>query len=121
MDKKFVTTSAAPRIILDIGGDLTLKGQDLFEVIAKSDNPNELIFESQDDQVNIRYQGDCNVRVPRAASVQVTAVHGDGMIKAVDGEITIDTIHGDLELRNVGTTRISSVMVTLKPRIWKET
>jgi hypothetical protein len=109
MDKKFVTTSAAPRIFLDIGGDLTLKGQDSFEVIAKSDNPNELIIESQDDQVNIRYQGDCNLRVPRAASVQVTAVHGDGMIKAVDGEITIDTIHGDLELRNVGATRISNV------------
>ena len=45
MDKKFVTTSATPHIFLDIGGDLNLKGQDSFEVIAKSDNPNELIFD----------------------------------------------------------------------------
>jgi hypothetical protein len=109
MDKKFVITSATPHIFLDIGGDLNLKGQDSFEVIAKSDNPNELIFESQDDQVNIRYQGDCNVRVPRAAIISVTVVHGDGVIKALDGEVTIDAIHGDLELRNVGTTTIGNV------------
>ena len=42
MDKQFVTTSASPHILLDVSGDLRLKGQDSFQVMAKSDNPNDL-------------------------------------------------------------------------------
>jgi hypothetical protein len=109
MEKKYVSTSAAPRIQLNVSGDLNLKGQDSFEVAVKSDDIDQLVLEAQDDQVTIRYPGDCSVRVPRAAVIQVTVVHGDGVIKAVDGDLTIDTINGDLELRNVGATKIGKV------------
>jgi hypothetical protein len=108
MDKKIVTTSAAPHILLDVGGDLSLKGQDSFEVMAKSDNP-DLVLDAQDDQVTIRCPGNCSVRVPRAAVVQVNAAHGDAVIKALDGDLTIETTNGDLELRNVGVTKIGKV------------
>lgn len=109
MDKQFVTTSASPRILLDINGDLRLKGQDALEVVAKSDNPENLSLETQDDQVVIRCTSDCNVRVPRAAIIQIQAAHGDATIKALDGELTIDTLSGDLELRNVGETKIGKM------------
>jgi hypothetical protein len=107
MDKQFVTTSASPRILLDISGDLRLKGQDAFEVVAKSDNPENLSLEAQDDQVVIRCTSDCIVRVPRTAIIQIQAAHGDAIIKALEGDLTIDTMDGDLELRNVGKTKIS--------------
>ena len=109
MEKQIVTTSAAPHIQLDVSGNLNLKGQDSFEVVAKSDSPDNLILEAQDDQVTIRCSGDCNVRVPRAAIIQVTAARGDAVIKALDGDLTIDATHGDLELRNVGATKIGKV------------
>src|SRR4030042_4418434 len=109
LEKHIVTTSAAPPIQLDVSGDLNLKGQDSFEVVAKSDSPDNLILEAQDDQVTIRCSGDCNVRVPRAAIIQVTAARGDAVIKALDGDLTIDATHGDLELRNVGATKIGKV------------
>lgn len=109
MDKQFVTTSASPRILLDISGDLRLKGQDAFEVVAKSDDPENLSLEAQDDQVVIRCTSDCNVRLPRAAIIQIQAARGDAVIKALEGDLTIDTLSGNLELRNVGGTKIGTM------------
>jgi len=109
MQKQFVTTSSTPRVILDVSGDLRLKGQDDLEVVAKSENPEDLALEARDDQVTIRCTSDCSVRVPRTAIVQVQAARGDTTIKALDGELSIDSVSGDLELRNVGLTRVGSV------------
>jgi hypothetical protein len=109
MDKQFASTSASPRVVLDVSGDLRLKGQDDFEVIAKSDSPEDLALEARDDQVAIRCAGNCNVRVPRAAVVEIHAVHGEVVIKALDGSLSIDTVDGDVELRSVGLTSIGRV------------
>jgi hypothetical protein len=109
MDKQFATTSASPHILLDVSGDLRLKGQDEFEVMAKSDNPEDLSLESRDDQVVIRSTGNCSVRVPRDAIVQIQAVHGNAVIKALDGDLSIDLANGDLELRSVGKINIGMV------------
>jgi hypothetical protein len=109
MDKQFANTSASPRIILDISGDLRLKGQDDFEVVAKADSPEDLTLEARDDQVEIRCTSNCNVRVPRAASVEIHSAHGDAVIKGLDGNLSIDTVNGDLELRNVCVTHIGKV------------
>ena len=109
MDKQFATTSASPHILLNITGDLRLKGQDEFEVVAKSDNPEDLSLESRDDQVVIRSSGNCNVRVPRDAVIQVQAVHGNAIIKALDGDLGVDIVNGDLELRSVSRINIGTV------------
>lgn len=110
MDKQYASTSASPRIILlDVSGDLRLKGQDSFDVMAKSDSPEDLALEARDDKVEIRCTSSCTVRVPRAAVVEIHNVHGDTVIKGLDGSLSIGTINGDLELRNVCVTRIGRV------------
>ena len=109
MDRQFATTSASPLIVLDVSGDLRLKGQDDFQVIAKADSPEDLSLEARDDQVVIHCISSCSVRVPRAAVVQIQAVHGDAVIKALDGSLSIDTVNGELELRNVCATSIGKV------------
>jgi hypothetical protein len=109
MEKQFVTTSANPRVLLDISGNLQLKGQEDFEVAVKSESPEEISLESADDQVTIRCKSDCSVRVPRLSIVQVQAAHGDAVIKALDGELNITSVDGNLELRNVGITKIEAV------------
>lgn len=116
MEKQFITTTASPHVTLDISGDLRLKGQEAFEVRAKSDSPEDLTLEAQDDQVTIRCSSNCTVRVPRAAIVNVQAVHGNAMIKALDGDLTINTINGDLELRNVGEVNAERVNGNLTAR-----
>lgn len=109
MEKKVITTSSAPHILLDVSGDLTLKGQEESEVAVKSDNPENLVFDVVDDQATIRCSSDCGVRAPRASVIQVKNVQGDAVIIAIDGALTIDSIYGDLELRNVGETHIGDV------------
>jgi hypothetical protein len=109
MDKQFTNTSASPHIMLDVSGDLRLKGQDEFEVMAKSENPEDLTLESQDDQVVIRSTGNCIVRVPRAAVIQIQAVHGNTTIKGLDGDLKVDVVNGDLDLRSVGMINIGIV------------
>jgi hypothetical protein len=109
MDKQFAATSASPHVVLNISGDLRLKGQDAFEVVAKSEDPEALAMEVNGDQVVIRCTSGCTVRVPRAAVVEVQAVHGDATIKALDDGLSIVTVDGDLELRNVGTTQIGKI------------
>ena len=109
MEKQFVTTSSNPRILLDVSGDLRLKGQDEFQVVVKTEGPENLTMEATDDQVTIHCTSDCSMRVPRAAIVQVQAVHGDASVKALDGELNMEEVGGDLELRNVGETRIRTV------------
>jgi hypothetical protein len=109
MDKQFTATSASPHIVLNVSGDLRLKGQDEFEVVAKSDNPEDLSLESRDDQVVIRSSGNCNVRVPRDAVVQVEAVQGNAVIKGLDGDLSVDIVNGDIELRSVGRINLGTV------------
>ena len=77
MEKQSVTTTESPTVILEIAGDLRLKGQDELEVVAKSDTPENLTLEAQDDQVTIRCSSNCNVRVPRETDIQIKAVHGN--------------------------------------------
>ena len=109
MGKQFVNTSASPHITLDVSGNLSLKGQDSNEVVAKSDNPEDITLEARDDEVSIRSTGDCIVRVPRLATVQVQVARGDATIKALEGELAIDQIDGSLALRYVGKTTISHI------------
>ena len=109
MEKQFATTSASPTVVLDVSGDLRIKGQEDFEVSAKSDAPENLTLESREDQVTIRCVSDCSVRVPVASVVHVKAARGEAVIKALDGELTIDEVSGSLELRNVGSCDIKTV------------
>ncbi len=109
MDKQFVATSASPQVTLQVSGNLRLKGQDTLEVTAKADSPENLTLETRDDQVVLRSQGDCTVRVPRLATIHVHTVQGEAVIKALEGNLTIDTINGNLQMRNVAETKISQV------------
>lgn len=109
MEKQFATTSASPTVVIDVSGDLRIKGQDEFEVSAKSDSPENLTLESLEDQVTIRCTSDCSVRVPVASVVHVKAARGDTVIKALDGELTIDDVSGNIELRNVGSSNIKTI------------
>ena len=76
MDKQFVSTSESPQVVISVTGDLRLKGQDTLEVVAKSDNPEDLNFETQEDQITIHCDNNCSVRVPRDSMVHVAVVNG---------------------------------------------
>jgi hypothetical protein len=109
MEKQVIHTRANPIIRLDVSGDLTIKGWDEPEVVAKSTSEEALTVDQSEEQVNIACQSDCTVRVPYQAEIQVNAVGGNCIVKSLDGSLEIQAAAGDLLLRSVGATRIGQV------------
>lgn len=109
MDKHTIASGPHPKVVLEIEGDLTLKGWDEPEVLAKSDSAEDLTVEQREDEVHIRCHRDCVVRVPIEATVQIERVSGHAVLKALEGETTIQRVDGHLTLRNVGGTKIARV------------
>ena len=77
-------------------------------MIVKTDSPEDLKVDQQGDQITIRCESNCRVRVPTQARLRLDQVQGDTAIKAVDGEIEIKETHGNLALRRVGPLMIGS-------------
>jgi SHOCT-like domain len=101
MVQKSATTSLSPKIILqEIHGNLQVKGWDRPEVLLRSSDDGSTL-EAQDDSVNISSHGDCVIRLPHEADLQVLSVHGNTRIKLLEGQLSLDRVMGSLEVRNV--------------------
>jgi len=109
MEKQFVTTSESPQVLITARGNLRLKGTDTQEVIAKTDDSDNLSFEQKGESIVIECASDCMVRVPRQAIVNINCVNSDAIIKGLEGELTITEVDGNLTLRNVGPVTLVTV------------
>jgi DUF4097 and DUF4098 domain-containing protein YvlB len=109
MHKQTVQTGESPMVILEIKGDLALKGWEEPEVEARCDTADDLILEQNGNEVRAVCQRDCAVTVPYDARLRVNFVHGHTAIKSVDGDITIQEASGHVSLRSVGATKIERV------------
>jgi DUF4097 and DUF4098 domain-containing protein YvlB len=110
MDRQFITTNQNPVVIIEsVQGCLRLKGHADPEVAAKASETEDLRMETREGEIVLSSQSELSVRVPRQATVRVQTVHGDATFKALDGNLELDTVHGDLSLRGVGPTRINHV------------
>jgi hypothetical protein len=109
MEKQFVTTSESPKVVLEIHGNLRLKGWDELQVGAKTDSENNLSVEQQDDTIRVRSFSDSKVSVPRQAIVLVEVVDGEATIKGLEGEVTIQEAKSNLTLHGSGPTIIQKV------------
>ncbi|RPI32783.1 MAG: hypothetical protein EHM70_08025 [Chloroflexota bacterium] len=109
MEKRAVTTGDQAHVILTVHGNLRLKGDDENEVVAKADSPEDLTVDQQGDEVHIRCTSDCSVRVPYGARITVEAVHGDASLKGSEGELYVQHVHGNLNLRSMGQCKVDMV------------
>jgi hypothetical protein len=116
MDKQVVVTSESPKVILEVRGNLSLKGTDELEVIVKSSDPNAVTLEQDGDTVTIHARTNCDIKVPREAQVELTEVRGDTALKAIEGELTVKAIHGNLTLRSIGPAMLDFVKGNLEAK-----
>jgi hypothetical protein len=114
MDKQFVTTSESPIVILEVRGNLRLKGTDELEVAVKSSDPNAVTIEQDGDTVTIRARSNLDINVPREAQVQVNEVRGETVLKGFQGELRVKEIHGNLTLRSIGPAMLDHVQGNLE-------
>jgi hypothetical protein len=109
MDKQFVSTGTSPTVVLEVHGNLRIKGSDEEQVTAKSSSPEQLSIEQNENTVRVQCMTDCQVRVPSDATIQIEAAYGNALLKALDGDVKIEAIHGNLEMRGVADTTIEHV------------
>jgi hypothetical protein len=106
MEKRIRMTSASPKVVLEINGNLALEGWAVEEVSAECAVLENLSLEPREDMIAIRCQEDCSVRVPTSAALEVVRVNGHATLKSLEGETRIRSVAGRLTLRNAGTVHL---------------
>jgi hypothetical protein len=76
--------------------------------MAKTDG-NRLEQSSSENTVEISCDSDLILYVPSEASLSINSIRGDADLRALSGFSKIDSIGGDLSLRNVGPMEISNI------------
>lgn len=104
-----ISAGRTPKIVIEnIGGDLSLVGWEGDDILLKGDE-DEIQFSQDGEQVNISYEDDLSLRVPKAASVFINHISGDASIRGVMGGIELKEIEGDLSIRDVDSVAIDTV------------
>lgn len=109
MTAKKLSAGRSPALILEkAAGDLSLSGSESAEVQISGDD-DELRVSQDGDRVVISCEGDLSLRVPRLASLQISAVLGDMSVRGLDGDIQIGQVDGDASMRDVNNVSIGSI------------
>jgi hypothetical protein len=108
MDVRSVYTNETPKVTLNVSGNLSVKGWEKLEVVAKSPAPDDLVVDVQDDQINVNCTSNCSLRVPYGTVFQDGRITGDATFKSLESEINISKLSGNLSLRSVESAKIGS-------------
>ena len=109
MAQKTIATGLAPGVhIQAVQGSLQVKGWDRSEVLLRT-RDESAVLEKQDDRILIRCLGDCEVRLPRAASVIASTIRGNARFMLLEGDLSIDQVLGDLEMRDIDLAQVGNI------------
>lgn len=109
MKQNSVTVAGLKTVIIEnINGDLQVAGWERPEVSIKTDD-DDATLRVDGDRVFAAASGDLILYVPRESNLQTAKVSGDADIRAVSGNIRMETIGGDLQMRAISTAVIERV------------
>jgi hypothetical protein len=116
MAKQTFSTTANPIILIEVQGNLNLRGWDEQQINASCSNPDDLTMEPRGEEVFISCPDDLSLRVPAAAQVRILSLGGDANIKLLEGPLQAQSISGNLNLRAVAETRLEIVRGNLSAK-----
>ena len=106
---KRLTVSPEPKIKIEsIEGDLRLVGWDNDEILAKTDD-DVLVLQQNGDEVSINCPDDLSINVPKNSVVHILTIGGDMSVRGLANGFEVDTVHGDVAIRDVGTVTIGAI------------
>jgi hypothetical protein len=109
MARQMINTGPAPVIQIDqVLGDLQVRGWENPQVAINAD-PDELDLQEQEGVLHLKCRGDCDLYVPRSAALNIGTVNGDASLKLLGDQLTIDQVHGDLDLRSIAAVQINTI------------
>jgi len=105
---KTISLGKTPKIkVNSVGGDLSVVGWD-GDILIKGDE-NEIGLEQGDGEITLTCGGDLALRVPKAAVFELMNIGGDASIRGVQGSVDLQTIGGDLSIRDAGSVTIGTI------------
>lgn len=105
MSRERYETGKAPRIMLEeCAGSVVVKGWGENAVAVKGEHESS----AGEEKLTLRAHGSLQVRVPAGATVVATTVHGDLIVKGVEGALELAEVMGDLVAKNVGEISIAT-------------
>jgi len=109
MIKKTIATVETPKMIISqVGGNLNLKGWDLSEV-RLSASGEDVQIEEHEGELRINCPGNCSLRVPHQAAIEIQQVGGQLNSKTLDGELLVGKVGGSVVLKDIAATRINII------------
>jgi predicted GIY-YIG superfamily endonuclease len=108
--------SENPLIILEVNGNLRLKGTDEQQVTGISQGEDDLVIEPRQDHIYVHCKDSLSLQVPRRSEIKTEIVAGNASFKGLEGELELQRVAGNLELRSVGPVRIGEAKGNLLAR-----
>jgi hypothetical protein len=106
---KTISVGPAPRIVLEkVAGHLSVVGWDGDDVLIKGDQE-QIRTQEGEGALTIACDDDLALRVPRAAGVSIQRIHGDAALRSLAGAVELESIDGDLSVRDVAQATIRTV------------
>lgn len=116
MKKQLLTGSDYPLIVLEVDGNLRLKGVEGQELSGSTSGGDDFVMEQRQDQVYVHCQDNLSLHVPRRSEIKIERISGNASLKTLEGELDVQVIEGNLELRNVGPVKIGKAKGNLLTR-----
>ena len=106
---KRLSVGPQPKIRIEsVEGNLRLVGWDNDEILAKADD-DMLDLQQNGDEVSIACPNDLALNVPKNSLVHILTVNGDMSVRGLAGEFEVDTVNGDVAIRDVETVSLGAV------------
>jgi hypothetical protein len=117
MSKITLETKSAPNILITaVNGELSVRGWDRDQVMAKNGDDEEIILVEENDLIRLESPVACQLYVPHGASIQAKSISGDALFKNLEGRLSIDNVGGSLVIRDISSTEIDQVAGELSAR-----
>ncbi len=110
MVQKSLELGATPEIlIVQVSGELHVKGWKRREALIKTTCENEIIFDLSDETLRIDCPEDCILYAPHDAKLHIQQVGQYARVQSLDGSIQIDNVGAGLTLRDIGAASVKNV------------
>jgi hypothetical protein len=105
---KIISAGKTPKVnVTVVGGDLSVVGWD-GDILIKGDE-DEINLQQNGEAITLSCGGDLALRVPKGASFDFGNIGGDASIRGVLGDVHLQTVGGDLSIRDAGSVTIGSI------------
>ncbi len=109
MDMQIIQTGDSPNIEINISANISIKGWDKKEVLAKCSSPDDLVMDVNGDEISIKSHSNTSLRVPYNTNFQDGHISGEVSVKSVEGRINFSQVAGSLSLRSVMDAEIGMI------------